>query len=86
MTPLNWTKDLDTAPRKTPDGYVLLVVLGDSGVPEPIRWKDYSEAEKEAAEADGYWDYLQDNISEVTGGISPDEHHGALWAQISLPQ
>lgn len=83
---MQWTQDLQTAPKKIPEGKSLLAILPGFDFPEAVRWCDYEEDIARNLGEVGYWDYASENMSEITGGIAPSEVAATLWALIDLPE
>ena len=81
-----WMTNLDQAPKETRADEVVLAVLSRSGTPEPVIWRWYDAKVAREIGAEGYWDYDQDNIAEITGGVHPSQIDNARWTVIKLPK
>jgi hypothetical protein len=85
MSSLSWVKDLSTAPRTPPTGSVLIAILPDHEFPEALAWSEYDKGGKDATGEVGFWEYKEELINDVTGGVDPKYYADALWTHLEIP-
>lgn len=79
---MDWKKDLNTAPRETPRDVVIMAILEGDDHPSFVRWTPYEKGED--VPEDGYWDFYENLVSDVTGGVSPDQAASAIWCEMDI--
>lgn len=78
---MNWKKNLAEAPKETPEDIYILALLPDEDIPVFVMWREYESDLKEELGEDGYWDYHENLVSDVTGGVQPEQLENALWCE-----
>lgn len=78
-----WTKNLSTAPKAVPASEVVIACGPTWGMPVALH---YVEVNDPNIPIDGYWDYFEDTLSGVTGGVPEEEWHEIMWMVIDLPE
>lgn len=72
---MDWKKGLNDAPHLEEDGPIKVIVWEPGSAPATVIWRDHEE---EIEGQTGYWDYEEELVSDVTGGIERPED--LYWA------
>lgn len=81
---MEFRKDLSLAPKDLPQGQVVLALLPGDAVPSFLRWEDHTAEIQELTGEPGFWNYHEDLISDVTGGVREDELADAVWCVMDI--
>lgn len=81
---MGWKKNLADAPKETPENVYIQALLPDEDIPVMVLWREYDQYLKEETGEQGYWDYHENLLSEVLGGIQPDQLEDAFWRELDI--